>query len=82
MTLSREDTHSFIVRIWCEPREIEGSAPEWRGTVEHVSGGQRRYFRDLDEIAAFVSPYLVQMGVKVPLRWRLRQWKLQWKRRD
>lgn len=77
MTLSRGDMHSFIVRIWREPREIEGSAPEWRGTIEHVSSGQRRYFNNLDEIAAFVSPYLVQMGVELKLRWRVSRW-LKW----
>ena len=82
MALSGENTHSFIVRIWCEPREIEGLAPEWRGTVKHVSGDQQHYFKDLDEIIGFVTPYLAQMGVKIPLRWRLRQWKLQWKKRN
>lgn len=55
----------FIVRIWREPREIEGAGPEWRGVIEHVGSGERRYLKDLGEITAFVAPRLEEMGVKL-----------------
>jgi len=51
-----ENTHVFIVRIWCERREIEGRMPTWRGMIEHVPSGERRYFKDLDEIHGFIAP--------------------------
>jgi hypothetical protein len=56
-------THSFIVRVWLEPREIEGVDPEWRGMVEHVSSGKRRYVTDLGDLSAFIAIYLEDMGV-------------------
>jgi len=52
------DRHSFIVRIWREPREIEGLAAEWRGLVERVGSGERRYFQRLDELVSFMQGYM------------------------
>lgn len=49
------DRNVFIVRIWREPRET-GSAPvECRGVVEHVASGQRRFFRQLGDLDAFIQ---------------------------
>jgi hypothetical protein len=39
-----------------------------------VPNGERRYVQDLDEITAFIAPYLERMGVKVNLRERVRRW--------
>ena len=50
MLLFEDNTHVFIVRIWLEPREIEGAEPERRGVIEHLPTGARRYIRDLKEI--------------------------------
>jgi len=50
-----DNTHSFIVRIWLEPREIQNEPPEWRGMIEHLPSGDRRYLRDLDEISSFIE---------------------------
>ena len=52
-----DNTHAFVVRLWLEPREIEDAQPEWRGVIEHVPSGERRYLRDLDDIALFISSY-------------------------
>ena len=60
----KEKNHTFILRIWNEPREIEGAAPEWRGVLEHVDSGKRKYLNDLDQIIAFIAPYLRKMGIK------------------
>ncbi len=61
-----ENTQVFIVRFWREAREIAGAAPEWRGVIEHLSGGERRYMKDLDEITAFIALYVpgIRRGAK------------------
>lgn len=64
MTLSGDDTHVFIVRIWREPRELPGAQPVWRGSIEHLPTNARRYFVDLDDIVDFIAPYLETMGVR------------------
>ena len=53
-----ENSHSFIVRIWLEPRELAEAVPEWRGVVEHVASGERRYFIDLDDLLNFIASHL------------------------
>jgi hypothetical protein len=78
MNLPEENAHAFLVRIWSEPREIEQARPEWRGMIEHIPSGQRRYVKNLDELAAFIASYLELMGVKLEGYWRLRQWLKQW----
>jgi hypothetical protein len=72
-----KNTHVFIIRVWSEPREIAGARPEWRGMIEHVPSGERCYVQTLDSISAFIVPYLVAMGVRLEMRWRVRQW-LNW----
>ena len=61
----REKTQAFLIRVWCEPREIEGAAPEWRGVIEHLPSRERRYLRNLDEIGAFIKPYLGAIGIEL-----------------
>ena len=75
MELFKEMTHTFILRIWIEPREIEGAAPEWRGMVEHVDSGKRKYLNDLDQIIAFIAPYLKEMGIKTSKPDKGRKWR-------
>jgi hypothetical protein len=55
--LFEANTHVFILRFWLEPREIEGAEPEWRGVIEHVESGERRYFRNLEVMLSFVAKY-------------------------
>jgi hypothetical protein len=40
-----ERTFSFVVRIWWERRDIAGARPAWRGAVDDVQTGTRRYFQ-------------------------------------
>lgn len=70
--------HVFILRIWREPREIKGAELEWRGVIEHVPTGERRYFNELNDVVDFLRPYLLQMGHKPDVYWRLRQWLRRW----
>ena len=74
MSLYRDHTQTFIIRIWREPREIEGRLPEWRGVIEHVASGQRCYLTATSDISRFILPYLITMGVKLPLYLRLARW--------
>jgi len=53
-----DHVHSFVIRVWQEPREIEGAGPEWRGRIEHVQSGERVYFRSLDTMVEFIVAYL------------------------
>ena len=56
---------SFIVKVWLEEAAGETGPAVWRGSITHVSSGKRRYLKDLDEIRAFIVPYLEAMGVKL-----------------
>jgi len=56
-----EQSHSFVLRCWLEPREIEGADPEWRGEAEHVATGKRVYFRSLEELKQILAAYLPGM---------------------
>jgi hypothetical protein len=44
--------HLFVVRVWFEPGARSGE--EWRGSVEHVPSGARRYFGVLADLEAFI----------------------------
>ena len=70
MDFSEESDHAFIIRIWEEKREIESALPIWRGVIEHVATGRKRYLQDLAQISAFIIPYLEEMGVKTSFFWR------------
>ena len=72
-------THLFLLRIWLEPREIEGALSEWRGRIEHVASGEGRYLKDLDEIAVFITPYLEKEDVKIKVYGRAWKWLRRWK---
>ncbi len=62
---NREDnSHAFIVRFWLEPRELENARPIWRGRIEHVASGRRRYLKGLDEINVFIESYMPEISEK------------------
>jgi hypothetical protein len=74
MTSSEGSRQVFIIRIWCETREVKGAAPAWRGAIECVENGERRSVKNLDEIVSFIAPYLEKMGMQVEWQWRMRRW--------
>ncbi len=50
----RTEAHAFIVRIWRQEAG-EGEDPcVWRGSIDHVGGGERLYFSDLAAIERFI----------------------------
>jgi hypothetical protein len=68
------NTHSFIVKIWREEVSAHTDQAVWRGHITHVPGGERRYLRNLGDLSTFIVPYIEEMGVKLALWWRVRQW--------
>ena len=63
-TTPKHKRHSFVIRIWIEPREIAGEVPQWRGIIQHALYGDQRHLKDLDEIIGFIEPYMTDMGIK------------------
>jgi hypothetical protein len=46
----------FTLRLW--PEELGNSQVEWRGSVQHVTSGQQRYFREWPALVAAVQEML------------------------
>jgi hypothetical protein len=74
MDVLEANTHSFIVKIWLEDNGADAGQAEWQGCITHVTGGERRYFKNLNQISGFIMPYLEAMGVKFNSGWWLRRW--------
>ena len=74
MDYPEDSDHAFIIRIWRENREIQDAEPTWRGVIEHVPTGKKRYLHDLAHIITFLNLYLVKMGVKTSYFWRWAVW--------
>ena len=64
-------THSFIVKVWVNDTSQATGQTAWQGRITHVPSGRVHYFVHVDEIAAFVTPYLQQLGVKPTWSWRV-----------
>ena len=74
MESSDQASHSFIVKVWRVDSPAEDHDAAWRGHITHVGSGDRRHFKDLEEIPAFLFPYLESMQVRVRMTWRLKKW--------
>lgn len=50
-------SHLFTLRVWTEM--VDAEEREWRGTVQHVSSGESRHFRDwstlIDHVIALLK---------------------------
>lgn len=73
MDLLEANTQPFVVKVWLEETVEEAGRAAWRGHITHVPSGERRYLKHLDDIVAFIVPYLAEMGVKPDLFWRLKR---------
>jgi hypothetical protein len=49
---------SFIVKIWPDDAGIGREGGAWRGYIVHVPSNERLYLRNLEDILAFIAPYL------------------------
>ncbi len=70
----QSETQSFIVRVWVEERAEGVGRGVWRGHITHVSDHRRRYLKNLDDTGDFIAPYLESMGIKLGMRWHMRNW--------
>jgi hypothetical protein len=46
--LRLSQTHSFTIRLWSE--QLDDDTYEWRGRLQHMDSGERRYFRDAESL--------------------------------
>lgn len=58
MTYFESDVHSFIVRLWRENRDDPSQTAEWRGWIEHVQSGARRYFQKPQAVSRIISAFI------------------------
>lgn len=65
MEWGTSESHTFVIRLWLEETALEAELPSWRGHVTHYPGETRRYVSDLDQVVAFVAPYLEAMGIAI-----------------
>jgi hypothetical protein len=52
-----ERSHTFVVRIWEERRELPEALPTWRGRVDEVRTGVRKYFNTLEDLVGYLSSH-------------------------
>jgi hypothetical protein len=50
-----ERSFTFVVRIWEERRDLADALPTWRGRVDEVRSGVRRYFTTLEDLVSYLS---------------------------
>ncbi len=50
-----ERSHTFVVRIWEERRDVDDAPTTWRGRVDEVRTGVRRYFTTLEDLVTYLS---------------------------
>ena len=67
------NVHSFIVKVWLEEEATKNSGTIWHGRITHVPSGEKRYLKNLGEIALFIEPYLEAMGIRFGLSERIRR---------
>jgi hypothetical protein len=79
MEQSESHTQSFIIKIWLEETVAEDGRAIWRGHITHVPSGERRYLKQLNDVVAFIVPYLTKMGTRTSVGWRIKQWLKHWK---
>lgn len=68
------NVHSFIVKVWLKEEATKNNDTIWHGRITHVPSGEKRYLKNLDEIAVFIQPYLEAMGIRFGLSERIRRY--------
>lgn len=49
---------SYLVRVWLEPREVEGKPARVRGFVRDLRTGEERYLNDPAELSSYLGRQL------------------------
>jgi hypothetical protein len=50
-----ERSHTFVIRIWQERRDVSDAPPIWRGRVDDVRAGSRAYFTSLQQLMDYLG---------------------------
>ena len=51
--------YAFIIRIMVEPNPNPDQPGEWKGMIQHVVSGEKRFFRDINEIPGLLVQLLL-----------------------
>jgi hypothetical protein len=68
------NTQTFILRLWLERREVKNALPHWRGMIEHVPTGERRYFDRINDIPKLIKLFLKGAGKELHPHKSVGQW--------
>ena len=60
---STPSSHLFMLRLWAE--DLGEGQTDLRGSVQHVSSGEVRYFRDWPTLEAFLEGLLQRHNPKL-----------------
>jgi len=50
--------HIFIIRIWCENRDLEKGKSMLRGVIQHIPSSKKQVITDFNSIREFIAPFL------------------------
>lgn len=64
--MKKEQTASFVLRFTQKIYQNEENEPQvqWRGHIRHVQGDTEKYFKDFEEVMAFVQEKLSDMTLQ------------------
>jgi hypothetical protein len=57
-----QQSETFLLRVWAEPRELAGQPSVYRARIEHVRTGRAAYAASLSEFPAFIRECLADVG--------------------
>ena len=55
VTTAQARARSLVLRIWPEPRDFEGEAPLWRGSIAELDGSNTCYFDSASALCRLVA---------------------------
>ena len=67
----KNQSYSFVVRVWLDGTLKDGREAVWRGSVEQVGSNCRAFFSDLDSLAQYIQKQVEQERASSPTEWKL-----------
>lgn len=74
MNTFESTNHSFVIRVSLALSTSKTGQVTWRGQIIHVPSGNKGHLEELDDVVAFIIPYLEAMGVRFGIYSRVRRW--------
>jgi hypothetical protein len=71
MSSLEKRSHTYVIKIWEERRDLVGSRPIWRGSVDDVQTGQRVYFSSLLQLNDYLQSW---SGMAADRPWQRLRW--------